>query len=210
MKKGILITKILFLVFLFYSNGIKESFSNDSIRGKYIVVGEMPEKNSISKVVYEEFINFGCTHCNNLHKASKKFRTKFINKVEFVDIPILFRGQNDSPLRLYYVAKKIGKGDLVKDELFKASFEHGVNVFDPGIVNFLARSMGINKEFYKEKDQAWVNNIIKEGIRKSSIYGITGTPSVVLQHSLKMDIRQYGTMSDFVKKVPETIEDLIQ
>jgi predicted DsbA family dithiol-disulfide isomerase len=155
-------------------------------------------------------MNFGCSHCNTLHNASKDFRKKFADKVEFIDIPIVFRGQDDSPLRLYYVARKIGKGKLIKDELFKASFTHGVNIFDSGIANYLARSLGMNKEFQQEKDKAWVNNLIKEGERKSAIYGVSGTPTVVIQRALKMEIGPYGTMSEFIKKVPETIADLIQ
>ena len=99
---------------------------------------------------------------------------------------------------------------MIKDELFKARFTHGVNVFDPGITNYLARSLGMNKEFQQEKDKAWVNKLIKEGDRKSAIYGVSGTPTVVIQRALKMDIGPYGTMSQFVKKVPETIADLIQ
>ena len=184
--------------------------ANEKIRGHYKLVGNKPEPNSVKKVFFEEFINFGCSHCNKLHKASKDFRKKFTDKVEFVDIPIVFKGQDDSPLRLYYVAKKIGKGDLIKDELFKASFIHGVNVFDPGITNYLARSLGIRKEFQKEKDQSWVNQLIRDGERKSVIYSVRGTPTVIIQQALKMDIGQYGSMDGFVKKVPETIEDLMQ
>ena len=160
--------------------------------------------------MFEEFINFGCSHCNKLYKASKDFRTKFADKIEFVDIPIVFKGQDDSPLRLYYVARKIGKGDLIKDELFNASFINGVNVFDPGISNYLARSLGISKEFQEEKDQQWVNQLIRDGEKKSFIYGVRGTPTVIIQQALKMDIGKYGSMDVFVKKVPETIEDLMQ
>ena len=184
--------------------------AKESIRGHYDVVGNIPAAHSVKKVVYEEFMNFGCPHCNNLYKASRNFRKKFAGKVEFIDIPIVFRGQDDSPLRLYYVAKKIGKGDLIIDELFKASFSHNVNVFDPGITNYLARSLGIHKEFQKEKDQKWVNQLIKDGERKATIYGLTGTPTIVIQYALKMDIGPYGTMAGFVKKIPETIADLTQ
>ena len=184
--------------------------AKESIRGHYKVVGNIPTAHSVKKVVYEEFMNFGCPHCNNLYKASRNFRKKFADKVEFIDIPIVFRGQDDSPLRLYYVAKKIGKGDLIIDELFKASFTHNVNVFDPGITNYLARSLGIYKEFQKEKDQKWVNQLIKDGERKATIYGLTGTPTIVIQYALKMDIGPYGTMAGFVKKIPETIADLTQ
>ena len=201
---------LLLVVVLVISTNFTTILANDSIRGNYSVIGKIPKKNSVNKVIYEEFINFGCTHCKNLHNASKNFRRKFSDKIEFVDIPILFRGQNDAPLRLYFIAKKIGKGDLVKDELFKASFEHGVNVFDPGIVNFMARSLGIYKQFKKEKKQEWVNKLIENGKIKAQRYRITGTPTVVIQQSMKMDISRYGNMSDFVKKIPETIEDLIQ
>ncbi|MDP7615434.1 MAG: thioredoxin domain-containing protein [SAR324 cluster bacterium] len=196
---------IIFGLVLTFSVSAKES-----IRGHFEIVGSVPTAHSAKKVVFEEFMNFGCPHCNELHKASKDFRKKFADKVEFIDIPIVFRGQDDSPLRLYYVARKIDKGKLIKDELFKARFTHGVNVFDPGITNYLARSLGMNKEFQQEKDKAWVNKLIQEGKRKSAIYGVSGTPTVVIQHALKMDIGPYGTMSEFVKKVPETIADLIQ
>jgi len=207
MQKRIILPLVIALVTM---TNFKNVLAKESIRGNYSLVGEIPKKNSINKVIYEEFINFGCTHCNKLHNASKNFRIKYSDKIEFIDIPILFRGQNDAPLRLYFIAKKIGKGDLIKDELFKASFQHGVNVFDPGIVNFLARSLGIYKEFKKEKQQDWVNKLIDNGKIKSQKYQITGTPTVVLQQAMKMDISRYGTMSDFVKKIPETIEDLIQ
>ena len=193
--------------------GIVISFSisaNEKIRGHYKLVGNKPESKSIKKIVFEEFINFGCSHCNKLHKASKEFRKKFADQIEFVDIPIVFKGQDDSPLRLYYVARKIGKGDLIKDELFNASFIHGVNVFDPGVTNYLARSLGISKEFQKEKDLHWVNQMIKDGKRKSLIYGVRGTPTVIIQQALKMDIGKYGSMDAFLKKFPETIEDLMR
>ena len=199
------------ITLLIYSSVmVFSAVAKESIRGHYDVVGNIPTAHSVKKVVYEEFMNFGCPHCNNLYKASRNFRKTFADKVEFIDIPIVFRGQDDSPLRLYYVAKKIGKGDLIIDELFKASFTHNVNVFDPGITNYLARSLGIHKEFQKEKDQKWVNQLIKDGERKATIYGLTGTPTIVIQYALKMDIGPYGTMAGFVKKIPETIADLTQ
>ena len=83
--------------------GIVLAFSvsaKESIRGHFEIVGSVPTAYSVKKVVFEEFMNFGCSHCNELHKASKDFRKKFADKVQFIDIPIVFRGQDDSPLRL--------------------------------------------------------------------------------------------------------------
>ena len=181
----------------------------DKIRGHYTVVGTKPESHSVQKVIYEEVINFGCTHCNNLRKASEELRKKWGDRVEFVDIPITFRGQDDSPLRLYHVSKSVGKGDLVRDALFDARFVHGVDVFDAGICNYLARSLGLGLVYSEEKNKPWVNQAIQADIQKSKVYGVTGTPTVVLMGSLKIDIGRYGSMGDFTTQIPETFEDLL-
>ena len=183
--------------------------SAERIRGHYAVVGKVPKAHTVEKVVFEEFMNFGCPHCNNLREASIEFRKQQKDRVKFIDIPIVFRGQDDAPLRLYYVARKLGKGDQIKDELFKARFTHGVDVFDKGIVNYLARSLGLSEAFQKEKDAPWVNQLLAEVELKAQQYGLTGTPTVVLQYSLKMDIGRYGGMDKFVLKVQETIDDLL-
>ena len=183
--------------------------SSERIRGHYAVVGKVPKAHTLEKVVFEEFMNFGCPHCNNLREASIEFRKQQKDRVEFIDIPIVFRGQDDAPLRLYYVARKLGKGDQIKDELFKARFTHGVDVFDKGIVNYLARSLGLSEAFQKEKDAPWVNQLLAEGELKAQQYGLTGTPTVVLQYSLKMDIGRYAGMDKFALKVQETIDDLL-
>ena len=183
--------------------------SAERIRGHYAVMGKVPKAHTVEKVVFEEFMNFGCPHCNNLREASIEFRKQQKDRVEFIDIPIVFRGQDDAPLRLYYVARKLGKGDQIKDELFKARFTHGVDVFDKGIVNYLARSLGLSEAFQKAKDAPWINQLLAEGELKAQQYGLAGTPTVVLQYSLKMDIGRYEGMDKFALKVQETIDDLL-
>ena len=196
---------ILFLLLLF----VLPLNAAESIRGHFDVVGKVPKSNSLDKVVFEEFMNFGCPHCNNLREAFLNFRKQQKDRVEFIDIPIVFRGQDDAPLRFYYVARKLGKGNFIKEELFKARFTHGVDVFDKGIVNYLARSLGLSEAYQKEKNAPWVNKLIAEGELKAQQYGLTGTPTVVLQYSLKMNIGRYDGMDKFAEKLPETIDDLL-
>ena len=54
--------------------------AKESIQGHYDVVGNVPAAHSLKKVVYEEFMNFGCPHCNSLHKASRNFAKNFLTK----------------------------------------------------------------------------------------------------------------------------------
>jgi thiol:disulfide interchange protein DsbA len=179
------------------------------IRGYYIPVGPVPAAHSVKKVRFEELLNFGCIHCNNLRKASMKLREEYADQVDFIDIPITFRGQDDSPLRLYYVAEKLGKAKMVKEELFRTHFEYDVNVFDPGIINYLAKSLGVDQEYQAESRKPWVEAMLAEAKRKTEQYGLTGTPTVVIEGSMKMDFERYGSIEKFVAAVPETFTDLL-
>ena len=41
--------------------------AKERIRGHYKIVGKLPGMHSLEKVVFEEFLNFNCTHCNNFY-----------------------------------------------------------------------------------------------------------------------------------------------
>ena len=199
--------KLIVLIYLILNIPLK---AEDRIRGHYDIIGKVPPKNSLDKVVFEEFLNFGCSYCNKLYKASTNFRKSNEKFVDFIDIPIAFRGQDDAPNRLYYVASKLGKGNLVKKEFFNLRFSNGVNPFDQKIVNYLARSLGIHDEYQKEKNSIWVNNLIKKANIKAKNYRITGTPTIIIEESLKMNHSKYGTMDEFVRSLDSTINDLIK
>jgi thiol:disulfide interchange protein DsbA len=200
--------RILLLLTLALLFGLSSAFAAD-IRGYYDEIGNLPAPKSVEKVRFEEFMNFGCPHCNNLHQASEKLREEYADRVEFIDVPIAFRGQDDAPVRLYYVAESLGRGEEMKRELFKTRFEYGVDVFDKGIANYLAQSMGIADEYREQAQESWVTEKIADSMRRAERYGITGTPTVVIEGSMKMDIGKYRTMESFAEKVPETIEDLL-
>lgn len=198
------ILTLIFSLFLF----APFLMAQDAIRGQYQPVGPVPQKHSLDKVVFEEFLNFGCPHCNNFRNQTKEFKEKYKGTVEFVDVPILFRGQGDAPLRLYYVAKKLGRADEVKHAIFDAKFKHNVDVFDPGIVNYLARSLGMGSEFRDQAQGADITAEIENGERMAKIYGVNATPTIILANSLKMNIGR--SMEEFVENLPNTIDDLVK
>ena len=197
MKKYVSLFMSLFVVASLHAN----------IRGDYEVLGDIPKKGSKKIVKFEEFLNFGCPHCNNLRNLSKNFRKSYKNKVDFVDVPITFSGQSDAPIRLYYVAKSKGRGEEVKNALFDTHHKFGVNVFNPGTVNYLARTLGLADAYRKEANAAWIDDQIAKNNALANQYGVRGTPTVVIEGVLKMNIR---SMASFVRMLPNTIEDLLQ
>lgn len=197
------------LAFLFcFALTLPTISAQEKIRGDYNVLGDLPKKNSLEKVIFEGFINFGCLDCNNFRLLSKGMKEKYKDRVDFRYIPILFRGQADAPLRLYYVAKSLGKGEEVNDALYEARFVNGVNVFDPGIVNYLARSLGIGAEYKRDAQKPEITQLIQKGEVKSALYGVSGTPTIVLAGVLKM--KNESSMENFVEVLPDTLDDLLK
>ena len=196
------------LLILSFSLVASLALAEGKIRGNYDTVGTVPQKNSMEKVVFEEFLNFGCPHCNNFRNLSREMKEKYKGRVEFIDIPILFPRQGDWPLRLYYVGKMEGKEEQVKDAIFDAKFKHGVDIFDKGIVNYLARSLGMGDVYREKGNNPEIDVAIKYGEEKARQYGVRSTPTVVMAGALKMNIG--SSMEQFVDALPNTLDDLLK
>ncbi len=198
----------IFLLAVAFSLMVSYAGAQGKIRGTYEVLGKLPPKNSLDKVVFEEFINFACPHCNNFRLLSREMKERYKDLVEFVDVPILFRGQDDAPLRLYYVAKSMGRAEEVRNAIFEARFKYGVNVFDPGVINYLARSLGLGDAYKHGAQKAEITQAIVEGEQKSRLYNITATPTIVLARTLKLRVGK--SMEFFVDSLPDTLDDLLK
>src|SRR3990167_7854524 len=91
--------------------------ASNAIEGQYETIGKVPAKHSLDQVVVEEFINFTCPHCNNFRGESKLLFRKYGKRIRRVYVPILFRGQADYPLRLFYIAQAAHKEEEVSDAI---------------------------------------------------------------------------------------------
>ena len=146
------------------------------ITGNFEVIGKLPEPNSLSEVKFEEFLNFTCPHCNNFRNLSKDLFKRYGKKLKHVNNPILFRGQNDMALRLFFLAQKDGREEEMKEMIFDASFVFGVNIYDPATIDFLARSAGMGDRYKKNGGDAWVTEKITDAEFRAKEAGIMSTP----------------------------------
>lgn len=178
------------------------------IEGRYRTVGKVPEKNSLSVVQFDEYINFTCPHCNNFRKAAIPLKQKYGKRIKITYVPILFRNQADGPLRLFYIGDSVGRTEEIKDLIFDAAFDAGVNIYDPAVVSYLARTAGLGEKFQKEANAAWVTQKVNLAQRRSSEFGVNSTPTVVLQDSLLVEPK--AGMQAFVGNLDHLIGQLLQ
>jgi predicted DsbA family dithiol-disulfide isomerase len=177
------------------------------IQGDYERIGAVPNPNTAQTVLFEEYLNFTCPHCNNFRQAAADLKAKFGKRLNVTYIPVLFRGQNDAMMRLFFIAQREGKEHAALDALFDAAFRYGVNLNDPAVINYLARSMGLGEAYERDYNAPWVNAKLNESLAKADQAGITATPTVVLQGSIRVLPR--GGMSAFVGNLEQIISQLL-
>lgn len=178
------------------------------IVGIYETIGTLPKNNSLETVELEEFLNFTCPHCNNFRNSSKDLFAKYGKRINRKNIPILFRNQSDLILRLYYIAEKQGIGGEVKTQIFDAVFKYGVNINDPKVVEFLARSAGLTDQFRKDVNSDWVYQKLVQAQERANEAGVRATPTIVLNRALRLVPKM--SMGAFVKNLDRIVEQMLK
>lgn len=178
------------------------------IEGKFTAVGPVPPRKSANAVVVEEFLNFTCPHCNNFREVAKPVLEKYGKRVKLLHLPLLFRGQADGPLRLFFVAQEQGKEELIVNALFDAAFKSNVNIYDPAVVNYLARTNGLAEAYQKDGNAAWVTQRIAAVAARANAFKVDSTPTLVLQGAMKMSPET--KMETFVNDVDGVIGQLLK
>ncbi|HKI98058.1 MAG TPA: thioredoxin domain-containing protein [bacterium] len=178
------------------------------IQGNYETVGPVPKAHSLDVVRLEEFLNFTCPHCNNFREVAKPLFAKYGKRLKATYIPILFRGQSDGPLRLYFIAERAGRAEEMKNLIFDATFRYGVDINDPKIVSYLARSAGLAKAYEQEAHASWVDGKIKAAVARANAMGVEATPTIVLNGALRL-VPSTG-MNEFVANLDQVIAQLLK
>jgi protein-disulfide isomerase len=170
--------------------------SAQPVDGPFTAVGPVPARRSAATVTVEVFINFTCPHCNDFRTMAKPVFQKHGKRLKMVLHPILFPGQGEAPLRLFFVAQAHGKGEQMETALFEAAFNYGVNIYDPAVVNYLARGNDLADAYQKEGGSEAITGKIAASRSLADKYGVNSTPSLVLQKSLLLAPDR--AMSEFV------------
>lgn len=180
------------------------------LTGKYALIDgkTAPALHSLDVVVVEEFLNFSCPHCNDFRTTAKPVFTKYGKRMKLVRVPILFRGQSDPALRLFYIAQAHGMEEKIDQALFDARFRYGADNFDPQVVGYLARTNGLQEAYEKDGSAEWVGRRIADGHARADVSGVEATPTLVLQGAIRLVPE--STMAEFVANFDKIAAQLLK
>ncbi len=170
------------------------------IEGKnYFVIEPAQPTSHPGQIEVTEVFSFGCPACNAFHTTASQIRKNLPSGAVMNYLPAAFRPDENWPVyqRAFYAAQALGLAERSYDAMFEATWKTGetatYNLKGTGlkpkeawptiedIARFYAANFDVDpKEFVAVANSFTVNTKMKRADDLIKAYGITGTPSMVV------------------------------
>ena len=159
------------------------------LKGKFQELKE-PSTHTVGKVKLIEFADFYCPHCHLFDsQAIPVLKQEFGDKLEviMVGFPVI-AGKLPTAFEMYEQAKLMGKGDEMKQLLFKAIHKDQMQIFDRLIREALVKQIGLDPvAFEAVLASAKPARAFEEGKKWGLRVKVQQTPTVVLDGNIKVE-----------------------
>ena len=176
------------------------------LKGKYTVLEKEPSTHTPGKVKLTEFADFYCPHCHMFEEAGLPVLEKeFGNKLEttMVGFPVI-PGKLPTAFDMYEQAKVMGKGQEMKQALFRAIHKDHVQIFDKTIREVLIKQVGLDPvAFEAGLASGKPARAVEDGKKWGQRVNVDHTPTVILDGNIKAD----GIDPDNLKTIIHSILD---
>lgn len=161
------------------------------LKGKFEILKDEPSTHQPGKVKVVAFADFYCPHCHHFEETGVPLLLKeFGNKVEItmVGFPVI-PGKLPTPFDMYEQAKLMGKGDRMKEILFRTIHKDKVDgVLDRSIRSLLIKEAGLDiTAFEAGLESGKPAKLFEEGRRWGERIKVSSTPSLLLDGNIKVD-----------------------
>ncbi len=159
----------------------------EPIKGTHYDVLTPPVPRSGTKPEVVEVFNFKCPHCYHLFPKMVAWMKKNGDRYQYKALPIFWGKQTDMPLRAYFAADFLGKGEAMKAAIFDAQFKQGADIENPGDLVFLAEDMGLDGgKFQSYLKSFGVSAKVTQARALQRDFGVHSTPTLVINGQYKI------------------------
>lgn len=147
------------------------------------------------RVEVVESFSYACIHCKTFDPALEEWGLIQGEGVHFRREPAIFNKTWALFAQAYYTAEVLGVTEQVHTPIFKAIHEQGVDLRDPELMAKLFETFaGVAKgDFDQVYHSFGVQSKLKQAQAHSRAYGITGTPSMVVDGMFRTDGQLAGS-----------------
>lgn len=134
-----------------------------------------------SKPEIVEVFNFKCPHCFAVSPKITLWVEKNRERVAYRALPVYWGKQTDLPLRAFFAAEFLGKGEAMKKAIFHAHFKGSADIEHLEEVIFLAEAAGLDPDQFRDHVSSFgVSTKIVQAKGLQSALGISSTPTIVI------------------------------
>ena len=176
-------------------------------RVDYVTLAAPQPTSDPSKIEVVEMFSYGCSHCYHLDPLLDTWVSAQPDDVVFVRIPVVFRESWEPLARAYYVAEMLGVSDKTHTALFKAVHEDKQRIEDiDALAKFFVAQGVDDKKFRDAYNSFGVAAKINRAKQMTQRYGITGTPTLVINGKYRTSASEAGSHEGMLKAANKLIE----
>ena len=177
------------------------------IEGRYEVLQPPQLTETGDRIEVVEVFAYACPHCYRFLPIMEVYEQIKPEYVAVRRLPVVFRESWVPHARAWYTAMLLGVTDSTHQALFEEIHEHR-NPTDhkEALAAFFERQGVDRTRFEQTYDSFAVESMVRKSILMQQRYGITGTPSVVVNGKYRVTGRLAGSMEDMIAVVMALVE----
>ena len=177
------------------------------IEGKYEVLQPPQLTETGDRIEVVDVFWYGCPHCYTFLPMMEAYH---ITKPEYVEIrrlPAIFRESWAAHARAFYTAKLLGVTGTTHRALFEEIHEHRKPTDTKEALAAFFERHGVDRTGFEQTyDSFAVESLIRKSLLMQQRYGVTGTPSVIVNGKYRVTGRLAGSYNDVIAVVMALVD----
>ena len=177
------------------------------IEGRYEVLQPPQLTETGDRIEVVEVFAYACPHCYHFLPMMEVYEQIKPEHVEIRRLPAIFRESWVAHARAFYTAALLGVVDRTHHALFEEIHEHRNPTDHREALSAFFERHGVDRTtFAQTYDSFAVESMVRKSMLMQQRYGISGTPSVVVNGKYRVTGRLAGSLEDMIPVVMTLVE----
>ena len=176
-----------------------------SIKGVYAQLPGHQFKFDGKTVEVIEFLSFYCDGCYSFEKAIPAIKGNFPKKIKWKTIPIYWGKGSPKPGEAYFLAEETGKGEKMKEALFRAHFVERKDIGDVKVLEDIGEKIGLGFDFSKRLRAGDKAKDVQKALDMAGTYGVDETPTLIIAGNIMTNLHPFNHNTDAFRENVMTI-----
>lgn len=176
-----------------------------SIKGIYTQLPGHQFKFDGKTVKVIEFMSFSCDNCYSLEKSIPIIKGNFPKKIKWKTISIYWGKGSPKPGEAYLLAEEAGKGEKMKEAIFRAHFVEKKNIGDIKVLEEIGEKIGLGISFSKRLRSGDKAKDVQKALDMAGAYGVDETPTLIIAGNIMTNPHEFNHNIDAFRENVMTI-----